>query len=138
MEKNFKRLVIANGVLFAFAILATIIERVTVPDQLARAIQHLYGTPSSILGDFLVLVFYLLVYFYGLYSAYKFQSLGRLILTATVLFVFMDVDYGKHSLVGSMEGLFVHWKRPIIPTQICESSTLKKGLYYFHIIPCSY
>ncbi|MBE59641.1 MAG: hypothetical protein CMD66_09700 [Gammaproteobacteria bacterium] len=107
MEKNFKRLVIANGVLFAFAILATIIERVTVPDQLARAIQDLYGTPSSILGDFLVLVFYLLVYFYGLYSAYKFQSLGRLILTATVLFVFMDVDFGKHSLVGSMEGLFV-------------------------------
>ena len=41
MEKNFKRLVIANGVLFAFAILATIIERVTVPDQLARAIQDL-------------------------------------------------------------------------------------------------
>ena len=47
------------------------------------------------------------MYFYGLYSAYKFQSLGCLILTATVLFVFMDVDFGKHSLVGSMEGLFV-------------------------------
>ena len=107
MEKNFKRLIIANGVLFAFAILAMIIERVTVPDQLAEAIQSLYGTPSSIFGDLLVLVFYLVVYFYGLYASYKFQSLGRLILSATVLFVFMDVDFGKHSVVGSMEGLFV-------------------------------
>ena len=38
MEKNFKRLIIANGVLFAFAILAMIVERATVPDQLAGAI----------------------------------------------------------------------------------------------------
>jgi hypothetical protein len=107
VEKNFKRLVIANGVLVAFSIVAMIVERVTVPEQLARAIQSLYGTPSSIFGDLLVLIFFLLVYFYGLYSAYRFQSLGRLILSATVLFIFMDVDFGKHSLVGSMEGLFV-------------------------------
>ena len=107
MEKNFKRLIIANGVLFAFAILAMIVERATVPDQLARAMDSLYGSPSSILGDLLVLVFYLVVYLFGLYSAYNFQKLGRLILTATTIFIFMDVDFGQHSLVGSVEGLFV-------------------------------
>ena len=107
MEKNFKRLIIANGVLFAFAILAMIVERATVPDQLARAMNSLYGSPSSILGDLLVLVFFLVVYFFGLYSAYNFQKLGRLILTATTIFIFMDVDFGQHSLVGSIEGLFV-------------------------------
>ena len=88
MEKNFKRLIIANGVLFAFAILAMIVERATVPDQLARAMDSLYGSPSSILGDLLVLVFYLVVYLFGLYSAYNFQKLGRLILTATTIFIF--------------------------------------------------
>ena len=107
MEKNFKRLIIANGVLFAFAILAIIVERATVPDQLARAMDSLYGSPTSILGDLLVLVFYLVVYLFGLYSAYNFQKLGRLILTATTIFIFMDVDFGQHSLVGSVEGLFV-------------------------------
>jgi len=107
METNFKRLIIANGVLFVFAILAIIIEGATVPDQLARAMDSLYGSTSSILGDILVLVFYLIVYFYGLYAAYKFQALGRLILTATTIFIFMDVDFGQHSLVGSVEGLFV-------------------------------
>ena len=67
MEKNFKRLIIANGVLFTFAILAMIVERATVPDQLAGAMNSLYGSPSSILGDLLVLVFFLVVYFFGLY-----------------------------------------------------------------------
>ena len=107
MEKNFKRLIIANGVLFAFAILAMIVERATVPDQLAGAMNSLYGSPSNILSDLLVLVFFLVVYFFGLYSAYNFQKLGRLILTATTIFIFMDVDFGQHSLVGSVEGLFV-------------------------------
>lgn len=107
METNFKRLIIANGVLFIFAILAMVIEQATVPDQLARAMDSLYGTTSSVLGDLLVLIFYLIVYFYGLYSAYKFQALGRLILTATTIFIFMNVDFGQHSLVGSVEGLFV-------------------------------
>ena len=98
---------IANGVLFAFAILAVIVERATVPDQLAGAMNSLYGSPSSILGDLLVLVFFLVVYFFGLYSAYNIQKLGRLILTATTIVTFMDVDFGQHSLVGSLEGLFV-------------------------------
>ena len=107
METNFKRLIIANSVLFIFVILAMVIEQATVPDQLARAMDSLYGTTSSVLGDLLVLIFYLIVYFYGLYSAYKFQALGRLILTATTIFIFMDVDFGQHALVGSVEGLFV-------------------------------
>ena len=82
-------------------------ERATVPNDLAIVINRLYGSPSSFLGDVLILVFYLIVYSYGLYSAYKFESLGRIVLTATILFVFMDVDFGRHSLVGSMEALFV-------------------------------
>ena len=84
-----------------------IVERATVPDQLAGAMNSLYGSPSNILSDLLVLVFFLVVYFFGLYSAYNFQKLGRLILTATTIFIFMDVDFGQHSLVGSVEGLFV-------------------------------
>ena len=41
------------------------------------------------------------------YSAYNFQKLRCLILTATTIVIFMDVDFGQHSLVGSVEGLFV-------------------------------
>ena len=48
MEKNFKRLIIANGVLFAFAILAMIISdrtrpaRQSYPESLWNPVEHLW------------------------------------------------------------------------------------------------
>ena len=56
MEQNFKRLIISNGVLFVFAVVAMFVERATVPNDLAAVINRLYGSPSSFLGDVLILV----------------------------------------------------------------------------------